>query len=38
MSSPEYKAKRALWDTPEYRAKLSAAKKEYWAKRKSSQT
>jgi hypothetical protein len=37
MNSPEYKAKRALWDTPEYRAKLSAAKKEYWAKRKSSQ-
>lgn len=36
MNSPEYKAKRALWDTPEHRAKQSAAKKEYWAKRKSS--
>lgn len=34
MQSPEYLAKRAEWDTPEYRAKLSAAKKEYWAKRK----
>lgn len=35
LNSPEYKAKQALRDTPEYRAKLSAAKKEYWAKRKS---
>ncbi len=34
MNSPEYLTKRALWDTPEYRAKLSAAKTEYWAKRK----
>jgi hypothetical protein len=34
MNSPEYLTKRALWDTPEYRAKLSAAKSEYWAKRK----
>lgn len=34
MQSPEYLAKRAEWDTPEYRAKLSAARKEYWAKRK----
>ena len=34
MKSPEYLAKRTLWDTPEYRAKLSAAKMEYWAKRK----
>jgi hypothetical protein len=34
MNSPEYKAKRALWDTPEYRAKLSENKKAYWAKRK----
>lgn len=34
MQSPEYLAKRIEWDTPEYRAKLSAAKKEYWAKRK----
>ena len=36
MSSPEYLAKRTLWDTPEYRAKLSAARTEYWAKRKAS--
>lgn len=34
MNSPEYKAKRALYVTPEYRLKLSAAKKAYWAKRK----
>jgi hypothetical protein len=34
MNSPEFHAKRALWDTPEYRAKLSAAKKAYWDKRK----
>lgn len=34
MNSPEYKAKRALFDTPEYRQKLSEAKREYWAKRK----
>lgn len=31
MASPEYAAKRAKFDTPEYRAKLSAAKKAYWA-------
>lgn len=36
MNSPEFKAKRALFDTPEYRAKLSAAKRAYWAKRKAS--
>lgn len=36
MSSPEFQAKRSEWDTPEYRAKLSAAKREYWAKRKAS--
>lgn len=36
MNSPEFKAKRAQFDTPEYRAKLSAAKREYWAKRKAS--
>jgi hypothetical protein len=36
MSSPEYKARRAQWDTPEYREKLAAAKREYWAKRKAS--
>ena len=34
MASPEYKAKRAAFDTPEYREKLSAAKREYWAKKK----
>lgn len=34
MNSPEFKAKRAEWDTPEYRLKLSIARKEYWAKRK----
>lgn len=34
MNSPEYKAKRALWDTPEYRAKLAEAKRKYWADKK----
>jgi hypothetical protein len=34
MNSEEYKAKRALWDTPEHRARLSEAKKAYWAKKK----
>ena len=34
MSSPEYKAKRALYDTPEYRKKLSDAKKAYWERRR----
>jgi hypothetical protein len=34
MKTPEYLAKRTAFDTPEYRAKLSAAKKEYWANRK----
>ena len=34
MASPEYAAKRAAYDTPEYRAKLAAAKKAYWDKRK----
>lgn len=33
MASKEYKAKRAQWDTPEYREKLAAAKREYWAKK-----
>jgi len=36
MNSPEFKAKRTQWDTPEYREKLAAAKREYWAKRKAS--
>ena len=35
LNSPEYKAKRALWDTPEFRAAMSARKKEYWAKKRS---
>jgi hypothetical protein len=34
LNSPEYKAKRAIWDTPEYRKKLSENKKAYWAKQK----
>lgn len=34
MNSPEYLEKRKQWDTPEYRAKLSAAKKTYWEKKK----
>lgn len=34
LNSEEYKAKRAEWDTPEYREKLSAARKEYWAKKR----
>lgn len=34
LNSPEYKAKRATWDTPEYRKKLSDNKKQYWANKK----
>jgi hypothetical protein len=34
MQSEEYKAKRAAFDTPEYRAKLSAARKAYWEQKK----
>lgn len=34
LNSPEYKAKRALWDTPEYRQKISDNKKQYWANKK----
>ena len=34
LNSPEYKVKRALWDTPEYRKKLSDNKKQYWANKK----
>jgi hypothetical protein len=34
MSSPEYLEKRKEWQTPEYRAKLSAAKKAYWERKK----
>jgi hypothetical protein len=36
LNSEEFKAKRAQWDTPEYREKLAAARREYWAKRKAS--
>lgn len=36
MNSEEFKAKRAEWDTPEYRAKLSEARKAYWAKKRAS--
>jgi hypothetical protein len=35
MNSDAYKAKRAKIYTPEYRAKLSAAKKAYWEKKRS---
>jgi hypothetical protein len=35
MNSPEYLEKRKQWDTPEYRAKLAAAKKAYWERKKS---
>jgi len=36
LTSPEYLARRALWDTPgsEYRAKLSAARKAYWERKR----
>lgn len=34
MASPEYAIKRAQFDTPEYRAKLSVAKKAYWDKKR----
>lgn len=34
MATPEFKAKRAERNTPEYRAKLSAARREYWARKK----
>jgi hypothetical protein len=34
VNSPEYKAKRKLLVTPEYRAKLSAAKRAYWEKKR----
>lgn len=34
MNSPEYKAARALRNTPEYRQKLSDAKRKYWADKK----
>jgi hypothetical protein len=34
MNSEAFKAKRAGWDTPEYRAKLSEARRKYWANKK----
>lgn len=34
LNTPEHKARRAAQNTPEYRAAASAAKKEYWAKKK----
>ena len=34
LNSPEYKAKRSQWDTPEYRKKLSDNKKQYWVNKK----
>lgn len=34
MQTPEYLAKRAAFNTPEYREKLSETKKAYWAKKK----
>jgi hypothetical protein len=38
LNSPEYKAKRALWDTPEHRQKLSSAKRAYWEQKKLEKT
>lgn len=37
MNSPGFQAKRALWDTPEYRAKLSATRKAYWERKRAEQ-
>jgi len=34
LNSEAFKAKRAEWDIPEYRAKLSAARRKYWADKK----
>jgi hypothetical protein len=34
LNSEEFKAKRGEWDTPEYRAKLSEARKQYWARKR----
>ena len=34
LNSPEYLAKRALWDTPELRAQQSAKRKAWWAAKK----
>ena len=37
LNSPEHKARRAAQNTPEYRAAMSARKKEYWAKKRAEQ-
>lgn len=34
LNSEEYKARRARWDSPEYRERLAEAKREYWRKKK----
>lgn len=34
FASPEYQEKRKKFDTPEYRAKLAAAKKAYWERKR----
>ena len=34
MNSPEYKARRRVWDTPEYRERLAEAKRKYWREKK----
>ena len=34
FASPEYQEKRKKFDTPEYRAKLAAARKAYWERKK----
>ena len=36
LHSPEYKAKRALWDTPEFRANQAEKKRLWWAAKKAS--
>lgn len=38
MNSDAFKEKRAQWDTLEYRAKLSAAKRAYWAEKKAAKS
>jgi hypothetical protein len=35
LNSPEYKAKRALWDTPELKQRQSDIRKAYWSAKKS---
>jgi hypothetical protein len=38
MNSDAFKEKRAQWDTPEYRKKLSEARKKYWAEKKAARS